>query len=267
MSSTNARLTVSDRGRGIVRAVARRLFQFAERRLRVHITPVHYYSPIPDVVLTAGDVSRDRFREAFEGSDIDVETMGIHRRQPDSGKPRAMNGPLTCLVIPDGIMSEVEFLFDFAIESGRQAPEIRFILRLHPVIPPQELKTRFPRFRHLPPNVEISATSLDDDFSRSRWALYRGSNAAIYAVIAGLKPFYLERLGEMSIDSLHELQSWKEVVRKPEEFVRSARSDSKSTSPLESSDAAAAAAYCKRYFMPANYAVFAQIVSKGLDLQ
>ena len=49
MSSTNARVRARDRGRGFVRAVARSLFQFAERRLRVHITPVHYYSPIPDV--------------------------------------------------------------------------------------------------------------------------------------------------------------------------------------------------------------------------
>jgi hypothetical protein len=35
--------------RGVLRSMANRLFRFAERRLRVHVTPVHYYSPIPDV--------------------------------------------------------------------------------------------------------------------------------------------------------------------------------------------------------------------------
>ncbi|MDP9200442.1 MAG: class I SAM-dependent methyltransferase [Gemmatimonadota bacterium] len=49
MSVAEAPNTVIRRGRGLVRTVANKLFRFTERRLGFHITPVHYYSPIPDV--------------------------------------------------------------------------------------------------------------------------------------------------------------------------------------------------------------------------
>ncbi|MDP9200441.1 MAG: hypothetical protein M3P26_00710, partial [Gemmatimonadota bacterium] len=224
----------------------------------------------PDVVLTAGDISRDRFRRSFDRSGIQVVTMGIHRRQAhaiDAETKGSDRNRVSCLVIPDGIMSEVVFLFDFAIESARQASDINFILRLHPVVSLEKLRSRFPRFQQLPGNVEVSTGTLDHDLSRARWALYRGTNAAIYAVIAGVRPFYVEKPGEMSIDSLHELRSWKKVVGKPAEFLESARADLGADPLPASNDAAAAAAYCKRYFMPPDYRVFAAAVGEGVALE
>lgn len=223
----------------------------------------------PDVVLTAGDISRDRFRRSFQGSGIHVATMGIHRRPVhaiDAEREQSYGNRASCLVIPDGIISEVVFLFDFAIESARQAPEVNFILRLHPVVSIENLKIQFPRFQQLPANVQFSTSTLDYDFSRSGWALYRGSNAAIYAVIAGVRPFYVEKPGEMSIDSLHDLGSWKRAVGKPDEFLKFARADLRDGLVPASGEAAAAADYCKRYFMPPDYRVFADAVGERVHL-
>jgi len=220
----------------------------------------------PDVILTAGEISAARFHRSFGGAAVDVATMGIHRREsvaPSTEAPESSDRSSRCLIIPDGVISEVIFLLDFAVEAARQAPDIRFVLRLHPVVSLEQLKTRFQRFQRLPANVEFSTISLSADFARSRWAVYRATNAAIYAVIAGLRPFYVEKPGEMSIDSLYELKGWKKVVRTPAEFVESARSDAGPRSPFEAAEATVAADYCKRYFVPPDYRVFVNALGRG----
>lgn len=220
----------------------------------------------PDVVLTAGEISAARFRRAFGGSPVDVSTMGIHRRDaiaPATAISAGSDGVPRCLIIPDGILPEVIFLLDFAIEAARHAPDIRFVLRLHPVVSLEKLRARFQRFQRLPFNVEFSTLSLSADFSRSRWALYRGTNAVIYAVIAGLRPFYVEKPGEMSIDSLHELRVWKKIVRTEAEFVVSARADAGARSPGDGAEAATAVDYCKRYFVPPDYRALVNAVGRG----
>ena len=42
--------------------------------------------------------------------------------------------------------------------------------------------------------------------------MYRGSSAVIQALMAGLKPIYLHRIGEIKIDPLYEIYDWREVV-------------------------------------------------------
>ena len=219
----------------------------------------------PDVVLTAGDISRDRFRKAHWRVPIDVATMGTHRRQAIAAQSEqsSVNRTSGCLIIPDGIISEVVFLLDFAIKAAHLARDIRFVLRLHPVVSLATLMRRFPRFQRLPPNVEFSTLSLADDFARTRWALYRGTNAAIYAVIAGLRPCYVEKPAEMTIDPLNDLVVWKRVVREPDQFVEHARSDLREGSPRDSAEAATALEYCQRYFMPADYGVFTDALGGG----
>ena len=42
--------------------------------------------------------------------------------------------------------------------------------------------------------------TLEDDILRCRWALYHGTTAIVHAVVAGLRPIYLQLTGEMTID-------------------------------------------------------------------
>jgi len=202
----------------------------------------------PDVILTAGTISEQRFRSAYSAQPITVATMGKHRRQPTDERQSAVRSG--CLVIPDGILSEVVPLFDFALEAARQAPEISFVLRLHPVMSQQDLTRRHPRFNKLPKNVAFSSVSIEEEFKRARCALYRGSSSSINAVIAGLRPFYVHREGELSIDPLHSLQTWRKIVSSPTEFITLMKQDCDQPEPARTLEAAAAVKFCQDYFMP-----------------
>jgi len=217
----------------------------------------------PDVVLTAGTISERRFRAAYASRPVTVATMGIHRLQKKAGV-RDLAASHACLVIPDGIITEIVFLFDFALEAARQAPEIPFVLRLHPMVSRPALVQRYPRFGALPQNVTFSSARIEKDFERTRCALYRGSNASIYAVIAGLRPFYVAREKEMAIDCLHQMQSWKKVVQTPAEFVVEARADGAQDELERRREAADAVAFCQSYFMPVNLNVLFDILSPAL---
>jgi hypothetical protein len=203
----------------------------------------------PDVVLTAGAVAAQRCRTAWASQPTAVATMGIPRRRkgPERGGPAARTG---CLAIPDGILGEILFLFDFAIAAARHAPEIPFVLRLHTVLSQRELIASHPRFATLPPNVSFSSGSLDDDLEKSRCVLYRASSTSVYAAIAGLRPFYVRREGELSVDALDALQSWKKRVGTPAELVSMMKWDAEQDDAARAAEAAEAVAFCEKYFMP-----------------
>jgi len=217
----------------------------------------------PDVILTAGTISEKCFREAYASRPVTVATMGIHRRQKEASVRDPMAN-VACLVIPDGIITETVFLFDFALDAARQAPEISFVLRLHPIVSRPSLVQRYPRFGALPPNVSFSSVGINEDFQRAQCVLYRGSNASIYAVIAGLRPFYVAREREMPIDCLHQMQSWKKVVHTAAEFVAIAREDRAQDDLARGREAAEAVAFCQSYFMPVSLDVLFDTLSPAL---
>jgi len=220
----------------------------------------------PDVVLTAGTFSEKRFRAAYASRPVTVATIGTHRRQKEAGG-QDPTASYACLVIPDGIITEIVFLFDFALEAARQAPEIPFVFRLHPMVSRPALIKRYPRFGALPPNVSFSSAGIEQDFTRTRCALYRGSNAAIYAVIAGLRPFYVARENELPIDILYQMQSWKKTVQTPASFVVAARADRAQDELERRREAAEAVDFCQSYFMPVNLNVLFDTLSPALPKQ
>ena len=89
----------------------------------------------------------------------------------------------------------------------------------------QNLKRNYVEFNDLPSNFIFSSNTLQDDINFSRWVLYRGSNAAVYSVMFGLRPFYLENEGELTIDSLNNLITWKKKVKNIQEFINLALID------------------------------------------
>lgn len=174
----------------------------------------------PDVILTLGDVTRRMLEKGQELRDVSLITYGTHRRT--NGAVRA-DGPRslpTFLVLPEGIESECINLFNFALECARSLPDTHFIFRTHPVLPFQKLKPKLKGYHSPPGNVEISQNrSIDDDFARSGYLMYRGSSTVIYATLAGLKPFYVIKPGEMNIDPLHELSHWRECVSSADDLI------------------------------------------------
>lgn len=221
----------------------------------------------PDVVLTAGDVTRDILSRARGLQRTKVTTVGTHRQEEAVA---ALSDKLSrhqlpaCLVIPDGTIEECLTIFNFVLQVAPLAPGIRFIIRMHPVMPFDAIAAVDRRLAQLPVNVEISRESIGRDFDRSRWALYRGSGAAIRAVAAGLRPFYVTRPNELSIDPLYELRDWRCAVSTAEEFLRRTDRDLQSDIVSLNAELESARGFCIKYFKPVNLQTFRdEIVGAG----
>lgn len=125
----------------------------------------------------------------------------------------------TVLVIPEGIPIEYESLFGFALRAAAEFPDHRFIFRCHPVLPFEAIRPSLPVPPERFPNIEISErASLTADCARSSVALYRGSSAVLYAVLHGLKPFYLHDGRVPNADPLFALTQWRQTVTSLDEF-------------------------------------------------
>ena len=204
----------------------------------------------PDLILTLGDVTRD-ILSASEGlSGTAIMTYGSHRH-PSATKPRAADAAMRCLVIPEGLEPECLTLFDFALAAAARLPDLQFVLRTHPVLPFDSLARRYPRFRSLPANVCASSQAdITADFAQCDWALYRGSSAAVHAVLAGVRPMYVELQGEMSIDPLCALNGWRRHVSSEEVFDAVIAADRAAAPEDRLREWEPARAFCARYVLP-----------------
>jgi hypothetical protein len=113
--------------------------------------------------------------------------------------------------------------------------------------------------QELPENVSLSVDKpLEQEFAQARYCLYRGSSAAMHAVRAGIKPYYLVRPGELSFDCLFSLGGWRETVTSPEDLT-----DRMSlTDPFANSAAASqATSVCERYVAPVRPAAINELLA------
>jgi hypothetical protein len=195
----------------------------------------------PDVILTLSETTRAALAESKELGPVSLITYGSHRR-PQLVTPQvSRQREARCLVLPDAHASERATLFEFALNCAIEMPEITFVLRPHPS---SAVASALP-LRDLPRNVEISrAVSFETECLRARFCLYRGSSAAMYAVLAGVKPFYVSRAGELPFDPLSGLTVWRETVTSPRDLAvaTTARTDSLALERAQG--------FCARYVAP-----------------
>jgi hypothetical protein len=202
----------------------------------------------PDVVLTAGEVTAGWFRRQAVGQDIPVSALGSVRTPAgDEGNSTGTS----CLVVPEGIISEAAILFRMAAEAARQDPELTFKIRLHPVLSRRAVIAHAPDLASLPANVLWSTSSLEADMKGSRTVLYRGSTAALTGVLAGLRPIYAHDAGDWaSIDPLSEMGDWRLDAHSGVELAEALRADFAVAETLRSQMGDAGRAYCRTYFLP-----------------
>lgn len=211
----------------------------------------------PDQLFAAGQVSKRQLQNSPRLGDLQVKVLGSHRS--GSGPKIALEQPfITCLVLPEGIISECHLLFEFSISCAKLRPDVHFVWRLHPLVKFESLTANTPAFRILPKNVELSAVSIEDDLARASYALYRGSTAIVKAVCANVQPIYLELPGEMTVDPLYQLGGWRKRVTSPERF-----SSVVGQPPLRavaSEDQLAAVRYCDDFYEPIDASVVMNIL-------
>ena len=175
----------------------------------------------PDVVLTLGEIPGRMLADSPEFGATRLIEYGSHRTSlaPATDLPKPENRPRQCVVLPAADEQECASLFKFAVATARQQPDTRFVLRPHPIVDARALLRRHATLQSLPDNVTLSVqTPLSEDLSQARYCLYRSSSAALLAVQAGIKPFYLACPGELPVDPLFELTSWRERVTSPDEL-------------------------------------------------
>jgi hypothetical protein len=227
----------------------------------------------PDHILTAGTVSKAQLERAPGLDGIPITVLGSNRAfkgtTMNSGGPMhpdqvEHSGNSACLVLPEGIASECHLLFEFTLGCAQSSPEIQFIWRLHPIVTYESLAAQNRKLRNLPRNIVLSQATLEEDMARCRWALYRGTTAVIQAVVAGLRPIYLQLPEELTIDPLYELKGWRTSVKTIADFIRVIRYNQNRLLIDSESEYRFAEGYSRDFFKFLNPdALEAAIISKG----
>lgn len=206
----------------------------------------------PDAIFTAGQIGFDHLRSVSALKETPVKIVGSNRYVDTGNQLVEKTNCTTCLVIPEGIISECEILFSFSIECAKKLPAITFIWRMHPAVSFEQLMNAAPVFKELPSNIILSKQSLEDDFAVSRWVLYRGSTAVVQAVSHGLKGIYFGRDNEMTIDPFYAFDKAKIQVASPEDFVKAIEQDLTRKVTGNSTEMTEIRSYCQSFFSPLN---------------
>lgn len=221
----------------------------------------------PDIVCTAGNVTREMLKRTYGLGGTPLVTVGTHRQETSgmhlSIKLDSKNAP-SCLVVPDGTIEECLLIFDFVLGVAAILPTVTFIIRTHPVMPFSTVVKADERLRDLPENIHISHETIGVDFERCRWVIYRGSGAAIRAVAAGLRPFYFKPSGEtLSIDPLYMMEKWRRVVEIVGDLKASIDFDLHASIEALQKEWVPARDFCHQYFTPIDLVTFCRSVMNG----
>ena len=177
----------------------------------------------PDLILTSGNMGKNKLLKSKNLEKIPIKVLGSDRffKQISSKNFQVKNDIKKnnyCLVMPEGLISECILLFNFSLEAAIKLPSINFIWRLHPGINfNNQIKNKL-KFKNLPKNIIISKQSLEKDFKKCNWTLYRGTSTIMQAVIYGLKPIYLSIPNEINIDPLYGLNKWHTKISEPKKL-------------------------------------------------
>lgn len=203
----------------------------------------------PDLILTLGDVTKDILEQCPGLGNTKLKTYGTHRRG-DQLLSHTPSHSDVVLVLPDGTEVEAVYLVQFALACARNMKDVRFVFRTHPILPFDVILQKLGCTEMLP-NVEVSKNEkIDDDFEQAGYLLYRGSSTVLYAILAGLKPFYVIRESELNTDPLYSLDCWRERIDSVETFEMRYRSLNASDSSALLSDWQCARDFCDRYVKP-----------------
>ncbi|OGW92364.1 MAG: hypothetical protein A3D28_02795 [Omnitrophica bacterium RIFCSPHIGHO2_02_FULL_63_14] len=206
---------------------------------------------LPDVVLCLGQAPLELMRLGHERYGVRMMNFGSFRHRGATAKHAADPARRTVLVTPEGIASEVKFLFSFASACAQRLPGYRFILRSHPELPMRRaLELAGCRVgRHS--NMVVSENrSIDEDFARASVLMYRGSSSVLYAIANGLLPIFVSAETAINSDPVYALNTWRKCCGTPDEAVNLLRHYEQA--PVEEREAEwrAAAQYVQDYLIP-----------------
>ncbi len=211
----------------------------------------------PDLIFTSGLHTKKIMEERCQAyGNIGIKNIGTHRRADSRVNLNEFTEKKvtpTCLVLPDGNHIETLNMCEFALKTAKEIKNIRFIIRLHPLMQTAFILQQNKDFNNIPENLVFSDNSdIQDDFAKCIWALYRGSGSAIHACIAGLKPIYLKFDDSLSIDPLFMVKDGKKNISVIAELEKIFIEDLSQNIETFASELNEVREYCSRYFEPLN---------------
>jgi hypothetical protein len=221
----------------------------------------------PNLILTSGQSGKVELEEELNLTGIPKLVLGSSRgvlQSPVLIKNRFNDNTHKCLVLPEGLESEVITLFQFSVSCALLLPNIIFIWRLHPLISFSKLKKKIGFLRNLPKNIILSNSEIEYDISSSSWVLYRGTTAVYKAISEGLRPIYLQLPEEMSIDPLFRLNEWRIVVEDALVMAECIKNDISNNFQDNKKYIHFARKICEDQFAPININVLDDIIEKKI---
>lgn len=157
----------------------------------------------PDFILCSGQYSFQKIKKANLVVDNKLFILGSNRTNGSFNEIPKKNK--TILFLPEGDLKEVLLLLDLAYDLAINNSDYKFILRFHPLTNVKKLISKRSYLSSLPSNIELSANSLEEDFNKSFFAIYRGSTSIIKAIEFGLTPIFYNNNNERYNDVLEDV--------------------------------------------------------------
>lgn len=197
----------------------------------------------PDVILTSGLITQKIF-ENNKNVKSKIICLGSFKPLPEAKNKDTTN---SCLVVPEGILSECKLLFGLSTKYAKKHKNQKFIWRLHPILNFENLKNKICFFNNLPKNIYLSDRTLDTDIRECSSVLYRGSTTVFRAINAGLSPIYFqESIGEFNIDPIFNILDGKFIVKNESDLYFALQQKLSLKQKIRLSD------FSKKYFTPVN---------------
>lgn len=213
----------------------------------------------PDILFVPGEAALHILQTSKSMNGRDLRVLGSARASNSAPLPGSSKRSGICLLLPEGLISEVRAVLDLCASTAPRVPNIRFRIRMHPVLTREMFLEKAPDLRELPENIEWSqGASLQEDLEAAEWAVYRGSSAIVAAPAAEVRPIYYRLPDEqLSIDPLFGLGPYRQVVESEEDLIRVLLGGS----PLPEKDRTDAKRFCETYYQPMNPEILAQALS------
>ncbi len=215
---------------------------------------------VPDIVLALGSYTARLIDAGHRAHGVCTLPFGSFRHDaPDTISP-ANPALRTVLVVPEGIMSEMQLMFRFAADCARLMPSHQFIFRIHPKWQQVRALEDVLHPALAQQNISLSNYSLDDDCKRSSVMMYRGSSTILYGVLSGLLPVYLTTDGTVDSDPISHLSVWRNVCETPDDFKRKALQFEAESAEERETEWRLAVTHLKNYIHPVSDASISDFI-------
>ena len=138
----------------------------------------------PNFILSTGNIST-AFLNKKLSKEIVIKTLGSPKS--NNSKIKKINITNRILFIPSGEEKEADFFIKFAYNFAKKYPDLKILIRFHPIINAKKFIQRYPKID----NFHVSKSRIEYDSKQSRYVIYSTSTAVFESISLGCIPIRL----------------------------------------------------------------------------